>query len=73
MIVLKYWNPLYNIALFDWQTVYQLPQEEVMLKEVYRGALYYRLRGASTRISYLQLKRGLVRKLVLIKEKPLPF
>ncbi len=73
MIVLKYWNPQHKIALSDWQTVYQFPQEEKMLKEVYRGALYYRLRGSSRRLSYQQLKRGLVRKQLFIKEELLPF
>ncbi len=73
MIVLKYWNSKYQIALADWQNVYQFPQEEKMLKEVYRGTLYYRLRGSSRRISYQQLKRGLVKKRVFIKEELLPF
>lgn len=45
MLILKYWNPKYNIALADWQSVYQFPQKEKMTIEVYRGALYYRVKG----------------------------
>lgn len=73
MIVLKYWNPLYQIALADWQTVYQFPQKKMMVKEVYRGSLYYRLKGSSRRISYRQLKKGLLKKQIFIKEELLPF
>jgi len=78
MITLKYWNPHYQIALADpiaigWQNVYQFPLQEKMLTEVYRGALYYRLRGSTHRISYWQLKKGLQKKQILIKEELLPF
>lgn len=78
MIILKYWNPQYQIALADpiaigCQNVYQFPLQEKMLNEVYRGALYYRLRGSSHRISYQQLKKGLLKKHILIEEELLPF
>ena len=73
MIVLKYWNPKYKIALADWQSVYQFPEKEKMLEEVYRGALYYRVRGSSRRISYKQLKDGLQRKEMEIINECLPF
>ena len=73
MTVLKYWNQKYQIALADWQSVYQFPAKEKMLKEVYRGALYYRVRGSSRRISYRQLKKGLQRKEMEIINEWLPF
>ena len=47
MIILKYWNSKHDIAFADWQTVYQLPQKIKMLREVYRGELYYRMPGSS--------------------------
>lgn len=69
MIRLKYWNEKYNIGMADWKTVYQFPQQELMLKEMHQGCLYYRLRGSAIRISYRQIKKGLQRKEVLIEEK----
>lgn len=73
MIILKYWNPKYKIALASWQAVYQFPQKEKMQTEVYRGALYYRIKGSVRRISYLQLKNGLQRKQMGVINDLLPF
>mgnify|MGYP003496123392 CR=1 FL=1 len=69
MIILKYWNPQYEIAFADWQNVYQFPQKIKMLREVYRGELYYRMPGSCKRISYKQLKRGLQKKQIIIHEE----
>lgn len=57
----------------DWQNVYQFPQKEKMMSEVYRGALYYRVRGLARRISYRQLKIGLQRKQIGVINDLLPF
>jgi hypothetical protein len=73
MTILKYWNQKYQIALADWQNVYQFPQKEKMMNEVYRGALYYRLKGSARRISYRQLKIGLQRKQMGVINDLLPF
>lgn len=73
MVLLKYWNPKYEIALADWQSAYQFPQKLKMQIEVYRGALYYRAKGSARRISYLQLKKGLQRKNMGIINELLPF
>ncbi len=75
MIILKYWNPNYQIGLADWRVVYQFPQAELMIKEMHQGRLYYRLSGSTRRISYNQLKRGLKKKQIIIEEEPnlLPF
>lgn len=56
----------------DWKTVYQFPQQQLMITEMHQGNLYYRLKGSSVRISYQQLKKGLVRKQVVIDDR-LPF
>lgn len=69
MIIAKYWNPLLNIAMADRQLVYQFPKKIQMLREVYRGELYYRVPGSSKRISYKQLKRGLIKKQIIIPEE----
>jgi len=75
MIILKYRNPGYQIGLANWRQVYQFPQEELLIKEIHQGNLYYRVRGSSRRISYNQLKKGLQKKLVIISEESrlLPF
>ena len=69
MIVLKYWNPQHQIAFTTWQNVYQFPQKKIMLREVYRGELYYRLPGCCRRLSYKQLKRGAQKKQIIIEEE----
>jgi hypothetical protein len=73
MIQLKYYNPVYQIALSNWQMVYQLPQGILMYKEVHQGSLYYRCPGSSKRIRYQQLKKGLIQKITFINEPVLPF
>ena len=73
MTILKYWNPKYEIALADWQSVYQFPEKEKMQMEVYRGSLYYRVKGSARRVSYLQLKKGLQRKQMGVINELLPF
>ncbi len=73
MILLKYWNQKLQVALADWQNVYQFPKKEKMMSEVYRGALYYRVKGSARRISYRQLKTGLQRKNIRVTNEWLPF
>ena len=73
MIQLKYYHPVYKIALSNWQLVYQLPQSTLMYKEVYQGSLYYRFAGSSKRIRYQQLKKGLIQKVTFVTEVQLPF
>ena len=69
MIILKYWNPNYQIGLANWKQVYHFPEAELMIKEMHQGRLYYRLKGSSHRISYSQLKKGLQKKEIIIKEE----
>jgi hypothetical protein len=69
MIILKYWNPTYQIGMADWKMVYQFPEAELLIKEMHQGRLYYRLKGSSRRISYSQLKKGLQRKQIIIEEE----
>ena len=73
MITLKYWNQQLQIGLADLKNVYQFPQQEKMYAEVHQGRLHYRLRGSSKRISYAQIKKELQKKIIKIKEEPLPF
>ena len=55
------------------RTVYQFPQQEQMPVEPHQNKVCYRLKGSSKRISYEQLKKGLVKRCFQIKEAPVPF
>jgi hypothetical protein len=49
--------------MFDLKKVYLLsPQLQMLLPEVYKGKLVYRIKGTSKRISYNKIKKELVRK-----------
>ena len=68
-IQLHYYNPKVNVGMGTWQTVFLLSAEPVMLvPEVFRGNLIYRQKGSTRRISYQQIKRGLVKKQFFITE-----
>ena len=68
MIILEYWNENLKIGLADWKNVYQFPQIEMMYVEIHQGKLYYRVKGSSRRVSYDQVKKGLIKKRIVIKE-----
>ena len=72
MIILKYWNEQLQIAMMDWRNVYQFPQQEKMYVEIHQTKIYYRCRGKLKRISYQQLKNGLIKKQIVLQED-LPF
>lgn len=71
-MIRKYRNEQLQLAMLDWRTVYQFPQQEKMSVEIHQNKLYYRNRGQLKRISYSQLKKGLIKKQIIIKEH-LPF
>jgi hypothetical protein len=73
MIILKYWNAKLQIAMLDWRTVYQFPQKEKLLLELHQNRIYYRAKGSTKRISYTQLKMGLIKRQIILTEEPLPF
>ena len=72
MIILKYWNAQLNIGVANWKNVYQFPQKQIMQTEIHQGKLCYRLKGSSKRTSYNMIKKGLIKKQIIIKEG-LPF
>lgn len=73
MIILKYWNETLKIGLADWKNVYQFPQEEMLHAEIHQGKLHYRLKGSAKRISYDQVKRGLIKKRIILIKKNFRF
>jgi hypothetical protein len=71
----KLFNPQLKIGLVNWREAWLFETEysEKLYTEVYKGRLVFRQRCSSKRVSYCNLKKGLIRKQILIKEKPLPF
>lgn len=56
--------------MVDVKQVYQLePALRQLNVEVYRGKLVYRAKGSSKRISYDQVKRGLVKRQFCVWEE----
>lgn len=72
---IKLFNPRLKIGLVSWREawLFETVYPEKLNTEVYKGKLVFRKRGSSVRISYQQLKTGLIRKQIRIKEEPLPF
>ncbi len=65
----RYYNERLKVGMVDVREVYQLEPELKLLKpEVYRGKLVYRAKGSARRISYEQLKNGLIKKNFLVNE-----
>ena len=68
-LTFKYTHPTLNIGLNSWQEVYLLkPTHMQLFPEVHRGTLIYRAKGSSKRISYTQLKAGLVKKTSIVEQ-----
>ena len=62
-IKLKLINERLHIGLINWREVYIFYPKVIQLNpEVDRGRLVYRSKGSKRRISYLQIKKGLIKK-----------
>jgi hypothetical protein len=69
-IRLNYINIQLNIGMVDIRHFYQLaPDVKHLNPEVYRGKLVYRAKGSSKRISYDQIKKGLLKQTYWITEQ----
>jgi hypothetical protein len=68
-IKLRYINERLQVGMVDIKHVYLLsPQLTPLRPEVYKGNLVYRAKGSSRRISYDQIKKGLVKRSFVVKE-----
>ena len=68
-IIIRYFNPVYNIGLPDIRNAWMLSNPPVKLTTTtYRGNLIFRLPGSGKRISYRTLKRGLIKKTIVIRQ-----
>jgi len=68
-IIIRYYNPGLNIGLQDIRNAWLLHPKPLKLPAtIYRGTLVFRLPGSGKRISYRTLKKGLVKKTILIRQ-----
>ena len=62
-IIIKYFNPQYNIGLQDIRNAWLLSKPPTKLTTtIYRSSLIYRFPVSGKRISYRTLKKGLIKK-----------
>ena len=77
IITIRYFNPVLKIGLQDVKNAWYLADKTpVQLTTIiYQGALYFRFPGSGRRISYKQLKKGLIKKQIelLLPLELLPF
>ena len=75
-IQLKHFNPELNLGLEDIKSAWLLTAVPVKLKAtVHRGNLVFRFPGSGKRISYSTIRKGLIKKRIVIKQplELLPF
>jgi hypothetical protein len=75
-IRLNYFHPGMNIAVQDIRNAWLLnPVPLKLITSIHRGNLVFRVPGSGKRISYRSLKKGLIKKRIILKQplKLLPF
>lgn len=75
-IRLKWYHPAFNIGMADLKSAWLLNEEPIaLIVTVYRGRLTYRIPKTRKRISYAQIKDGLVKTARTIQQpsNTLPF
>ncbi len=68
-IQLRYYNPGLQIAFSNWKEMYFVKASnefEMLSTEVYQGQLVYRYKGSDKRIIWRRIKKGLLKKEVLL-------
>ena len=67
-VVIRYFHPAYNIGLQDIRNAWLLNKPPVKLTTtIYRGNLIFRMPGSGKRISYRTLKKGLIKKTIVLR------
>jgi hypothetical protein len=68
-IIIRYFHPVYNVGLQDIRNAWLLNEPPVKLTTTtYRGNLIFRMPGSGKRISYRTLKKGLVKKTIVLSQ-----
>jgi hypothetical protein len=65
---IKFVNEKLKIGMASWRKVYLLSPLTPLNVEVHKGALVYRAAGSGKRFTYKQLKKGLVKRKMIIRE-----
>ena len=68
-IRLQYYHPQFKIAFSHWRNLYLLKDNndfELLSVEVYHGQLVYRVKGSHHRITWKQIKKGLLKRETLL-------
>ena len=69
-IKLRYINERLKVGMVDIKQLYLLSPRPTQLRpEVYKGKLVYRAKGSTRRISFDQIKRGLVKRSFVVMEE----
>lgn len=67
-VIIKYFHPGYNIGLQDVRNAWLLEKKPLKLTTaIYRGSLIFRIPGSGKRISYLTLKKGLIKRTIILR------
>jgi hypothetical protein len=68
-IIIRYFHPVYNIGLLDVRNAWMLNKQAVKLTTTtYRGNLIFRIPVSGKRISYRTLKKGLIKKTIVLRQ-----
>ena len=68
-IIISYYNPNLKIGLQDVRNAWLLSDSPTKLSTaLHRGNLVYRVPGSDKRISYRKLKKGLLKKQIIINQ-----
>lgn len=69
-IIIKYFNPVDQLGMQDIRKVWLLAEKPVRLTAcTHRGNLVFRFPGTVKRISYRSLKKGLIKKTLVLKQR----
>ncbi len=75
MIHIKHVNYSLGIGLVNYREAYDITCAfpELLHAEIYKGNLVFRKKRSTQRISYMKLKKGLMRQQIILYLQPLPF
>jgi hypothetical protein len=68
-ITIRYYNPELKIGLQDVRNAWLMTEQPIKLSaSLHQGGLVYRIPVSQKRISYRTLKRGLIKKQIIIRQ-----
>jgi hypothetical protein len=68
-VTIKYFHPVLQVGIQDIRNVWLLKNNPVkLITTLHRGNLVFRIPGSRKRISYQTLKKGLIKKEIIIQQ-----